>query len=59
MDPNVALANLREALNPEQGDSPGFEDALDNAIEAFAALDEWLSKGGFLPGAWAIPGERG
>jgi hypothetical protein len=59
MDPNVALENLREALNPERGDEPGFEDALDDAIEAFAALDEWLRNGGFLPAAWAIPGERG
>jgi len=58
MDPNVALANLREALNPDP-DRVGIEDALDNAIEAFAALDGWLSNGGFLPGAWAIPGERG
>jgi hypothetical protein len=53
MDPNAALANLRAALDPERGDSPGFEDALDDAIEAFAALDEWLSKGGFLPAEWA------
>lgn len=46
MDPEVALAALREwaRTQAEEGDS---------AVEAFTALDEWLSRGGFLPADWA------
>lgn len=45
MDPNAALAELRDALG--MGD-------LDRAREAFAALDGWLSSGGFLPDDWKL-----
>jgi hypothetical protein len=43
MDPNEALRLLRKYAS----DTPG---ALG---EQFEALDEWLSKGGFLPTAWS------
>lgn len=43
MDPNKALENLREALKSGEHEE---------SAEAAAALDEWLSKGGFLPDAW-------
>ncbi len=43
MNPNAALANLRQAL--EIGDTIA-------AAQAGADLDEWLGKGGFLPKAW-------
>jgi hypothetical protein len=62
MDPNEALKQLREKAayaldgNWAVGDMNAV--AIDLA-EQFQALDEWLRSGGFLPGAWAIPGERG
>lgn len=45
MDPNEALAQLRNAF----ADS----DYL-TAEELFNALDEWLTKGGFLPDPWRV-----
>lgn len=48
MDPNAALQKVRELIN--DGDSA---DVL--LVEAFEALDDWLSKGGFLPDDWARP----
>jgi hypothetical protein len=32
---------------------------IEAMADQFQALDEWLSTQGFLPAAWAIPGERG
>lgn len=48
MDPDKALAELREALQELANDPDAWEDV----IEKFEALDGWLSKGGFLPKAW-------
>jgi hypothetical protein len=57
MDPDLALQEIRTAM----GDWLNAEDdALDvNSIAAgdrlvshFQALDDWLSKGGFLPAGW-------
>jgi hypothetical protein len=44
MDVNAALAEAREAMY--LGDT-------EEAAEKYAAVDEWVSKGGFLPEAWA------
>jgi hypothetical protein len=58
MDPNIALEDIRKAIastaiDPSRTD---FDDVLYQAgivaFDAFEALDEWLSKGGFLPSAW-------
>jgi len=54
MDPDEVLRRVR-ALVKALGDS---EDASDSLllgvalVEAFEALDGWLSRGGFLPAAW-------
>ena len=59
MDPNAALANLRDATGLASaladGDPVDYtaEQILADLAEAAEALDEWLSKGGFLPSAWA------
>lgn len=62
MDPDAALANLREALEKvidmaDQGRDHG--DDYINALECVAlqvqTLDGWMSKGGFLPRAWIQP----
>jgi hypothetical protein len=62
VDPNVALAELREAVEELRSTSnsalgmPGDEAALANAAEdvaeRFEALDTWLAGGGFLPADW-------
>ena len=58
MDPNAALASLREALadarEAAEGDSNDAEiEAWQEVGERIDALDQWLSNGGFLPSAWA------
>lgn len=60
MDPHAALAELRQAVRDYQ-QSPSGENALvaaDTFTERFEALDEWLSKGGFLPRDWVPNGHR-
>lgn len=52
MDPNEALKLARAAVQDYRDNHPA-NDAADALAEAFEALDGWLSKGGFLPAAWA------
>jgi hypothetical protein len=57
MDPNQALTDAREAAKvadeAAEGDSNDAEiDALRDALESYRALDEWLTRGGFLPTDW-------
>lgn len=54
MDPDVTLDNLRK-LSRQMGDaedSDTFETLAGEFVNAFADLDEWMSKGGFAPAAW-------
>jgi hypothetical protein len=46
MDPNATLAQIRELI------AAGTKVDLEQAAELMTALDEWLSRGGFLPDAW-------
>lgn len=60
MYPNEALARLQEAMSTLEQTLPGsdvlatthVEDAAVEVLEAFEALNTWLSKGGFKPDAW-------
>lgn len=64
MDPNAALANLRQAYNEfvhsddQELDVQVIIDHARTMAEAVAALDGWLAQGGFLPTPWQIPGVR-
>lgn len=53
MDPNANLEELRKLIEAYALGN-GEIDAADvvRAFELMDALDEWLSKGGFLPKAW-------
>lgn len=54
MDPNETLRLLREAITglfAVDTDNASYDPAVEIA-ERFQALDEWLSKGGFLPTDW-------
>jgi hypothetical protein len=55
MDPNATLAEIRAAL-ADMGRSDitphEYADAASVLHERIEILDEWLSKGGFLPDAW-------
>lgn len=53
MDPNEALKAIREMIanyNSEKGIS-GWD--LEALVQNFAALDQWIASGGFLPEAWS------
>jgi hypothetical protein len=51
MDPNAALETIRYAVR-HQNDIEAYETDF-GLLEAVEALDEWLSKGGYLPLDWA------
>lgn len=55
MDPNAALARIRELMSPPVGMRITAYERGQRTSEMYrlvADLDEWLSKGGFLPSAW-------
>lgn len=59
MDPNATLRDLRDLVREESLDGDwAAETAAERCAqyaELLTALDEWLSKGGFLPAAWVRP----
>lgn len=57
MDPNANLAVVRRLA---ASILDGERDLADSLAEHVQALDEWLSRGGFLPSAWRTrpPHER-
>lgn len=52
MDPEQALENMRTAAGNLADDDTLPEDVT-LLVESVQALDEWLSKGGFLPADWS------
>lgn len=61
MDPNATLKRIRELVEAVLDHDLDDRDALDAAgylADAVQALDQWLSKGGFLPEAWRVPTDR-
>lgn len=55
MDPNETLERLRMAVRAFRACNDEFDrhwDHPETLVDAAEALDEWLSKGGFLPEAW-------
>jgi hypothetical protein len=53
MDPNEALKRCREMIGGKDNRVGSSE-----VVEAFQALDGWLSRGGFLPQDWTLAGDR-
>ncbi len=49
MDPNETLKELRELIDLVLR---GDDTSVFEAATKFEDLDEWISKGGFLPEAW-------
>lgn len=61
MDPDATLDALRAAI-AEADDAPfGFSSSvlLGAAVDIMRDLDEWLTKGGYLPRAWEQPKPEG
>ncbi len=58
MDPNVLLSKIRELTGKRNiPEWDGYAEWYDLA-EQVVALDDWLTKGGFPPEAWAGKRER-
>jgi len=58
MDPDVALAAARKACElveiiDEELDPEALIAAVALALGYYQTLDEWITKGGFLPKEWA------
>lgn len=55
MDPDEALKKVREALvlysRRYKDKGTGLSEA-DDLADAFESLDDWVSRGGFLPKDW-------
>lgn len=51
MDPDATLAQIRELITQQQTDDLNDTDTA-NLVELIDSLDEWLTKGGFLPTEW-------
>lgn len=53
MDPNATLETLRQlCADWENGITRDSEQLAGEFFDAVTALDEWLTRGGFLPRAW-------
>lgn len=52
MDPNETLRWLRRSADAIEADEYA-DDVAQEMTEQFRSLDEWLSKGGFLPADWS------
>lgn len=54
MDPDAALAQIRELIVKHQTSSEEIStsDAAE-LVELVDSLDEWMTKGGFLPTEWS------
>lgn len=54
MDVNAVLARARQAVRDmASAPNPGaLAEASRDLADSFEAVDEWLSKGGFLPADW-------
>jgi hypothetical protein len=52
MDPDQTLRDLRDEIATIKAKADDVDVETEQFVELFDALDEWLSKEGFLPGDW-------
>ena len=52
LDPNKALNRLRELAAINSFEGVDIDYTFEEMQEHFKALDEWLSRGGFVPDEW-------
>lgn len=53
MDPDALLEQMRDAARRTFGMQETSENEdLATLVNGFVALDEWITKGGFLPSPW-------
>lgn len=52
MDPEEALKRLRQLVKIHMGGDGLDAHEIDRMVTTFQGLDEWITKGGFLPADW-------
>jgi len=52
MDPNKTLEDIRGLIKAAKYDNVVYVEDADYMFELVESLDEWLSRGGFLPLDW-------
>jgi hypothetical protein len=52
MDPDATLAQIRELMATHHTHNDLGEEETAQLVELIDALDEWMTKGGFLPTDW-------
>lgn len=54
MDPNVLLFELRSAVEEftRTHDADNVDEVTSRVLHAWSDLDEWITRGGFLPDLW-------
>lgn len=52
MDPNATLTEIRELAYRIVEERDSRESTYDRLAELVQALDEWITRGGFLPNDW-------
>jgi hypothetical protein len=52
MDPNACLTEIRAAIAALEGPDADLYD-VQELVDKFRALDEWMTRGGFAPEGWA------
>lgn len=55
MDPDETLRILRAYVTAVNFSRTEMNPSSRDWVEAFGALDDWLTAGGFLPQSWARP----
>ena len=61
MDPDQALDDIHAAIRDLRDATDGsdtYTDAAETLTDRIEALDEWLTRGGMLPAAWARGGDQ-
>jgi hypothetical protein len=53
VDPNATLADIRETVAKTYREGGATLDDTSHLFDLVESIDNWLSKGGFLPDAWA------
>ena len=54
MDPDEVLAKARQAVAEMVAAGDCGSDAAADLLDAFEALDHWMTAGGFAPAAWVV-----
>ena len=53
MDPEAALEEIRAIVERADDEDTDVVEDHNRLVDLIAGLDQWMSRGGFMPKAWA------